>query len=171
MSCQARWADTQYEPHFLKLRAFISVAQAILAGKYGRFVRNLLPCASCVSILEQNLRGKPRLAVFTNPRATWRLATLAENISASVIPRSAMRRVTEKSSFGDFSFFALRYCSSRTRLERLLAQKTNEAPEAMIDVKIDPMLAPTRSHSSNLSSQVRITLARHGTVVSDAIIV
>ena len=67
MSCQARWADTQYEPHFLKLRAFISVAQAILAGKYGRFVRNLLPCASCLSILEQNLRGKPRLAVFTNP--------------------------------------------------------------------------------------------------------
>ena len=84
-------------------------------------------------------------------RATWRLATLAENISASVIQRSAMRRVTEKSSSGDFSFFALRYCSSRTRLERLPAQKTNEAPVAMIDVKIDPMNAPMRSHSSVLA--------------------
>src|SRR6516164_11395920 len=84
------------------------------------------------------------------PLATWRFATLAANISASVIPRSAMRRVAEKASFGDLSFFALRYLSSRVRFDRLFAQKTIEAPAAIIDVRIEAIFAPMRSHSSIL---------------------
>ena len=110
----------------------------------GRFICTL----GVFSILEQHLRCKSRDAVSTNASDNVAACDACGKYFGLRHSEIAMRRVAEKASLGDLSFFALRYLSSRVRFDRLFAQKTIEAPAAIIDVRIEAIFAPMRSHSS-----------------------